>query len=96
MRARWLMLLCLLVAPSCDAPLVAQGTVQSYSEESHLLVLQSDRGGQELRLSIEGAEIGAEIKVGDLIRLAYRDESGTLRATRIMNLTRQQELAAKK
>jgi len=45
----------------------------------------------ELVISAANADIGAEPAADDVVRIAKRDENRFLRATRVMNLTRQQE-----
>jgi hypothetical protein len=79
------------------APLVVQGTVQSYDADSRsLVVVQDDSLGRTLTISLEGAEIGAEPQPGDTVRVAYHDRDGRLVATRVMNITRQAEIAGTK
>ena len=86
-------LLALALAACGEPPQVVQGTVVQYQAETQTLVLQDETpGGPALTLSLQGAEIGAEPAVGDLVRVAYRDAAGSLTAVRVMNLTRQKEL----
>jgi hypothetical protein len=75
-------------------PEVLQGRVVSYDPSSQDLVVKDERPPQrEVRLSLEGAEIGAEPKPDDVVRVAYREADGGLVAGRVMNLTRQKEIA---
>jgi hypothetical protein len=88
------LLLILLVAACVQAPAVVQGRVQSVDTPGKTLVVAPDATpGARLTISLEGAEIGAEPQVGDIVRIAYRDRGGTLVATRVMNITRQAEIA---
>jgi hypothetical protein len=79
-----------------QAPLVAQGTVMSYDPGSKIMVIKDEAPPQvELTFSLENlgkSDIGAEPAVGDLVRVAYREQEGKLLATRLMDLTRQAEL----
>jgi hypothetical protein len=80
-----------------DAPKVVQGTVESYDPQARILVVRNERpAGGELQLSLAGSEVGADPQVGDVVRAAYRAEGGRLRATRVMNLTRQAEVGLRK
>jgi hypothetical protein len=85
---------CTLLAAACvNPPNVAQGTVARYDAASKTLVVKDERQPQqELVVSLEGAEIGADPVAQDEVRIAYRDEGGRLVATRVMNLTRQKEV----
>jgi len=82
-----------LVMISCvESPKVVQGKVQSYQADSKTLVVQDERTpGAEMTISLQGAEIGAEPAPGDLVRIAYRDQSGKPVAIRVMNLTQQKD-----
>ncbi len=80
-----------------DSPLVVQGPVVAYDEQANTVTVCDDLPpNAELAISLEGAEIGKAPAVGDVVRAAYRDEGGTLKAIRLMNLTRQEELQGKK
>jgi hypothetical protein len=83
-----------LFVTSCGTPPeIVQGTVVSYDETGKVVVIQDqDKAGSTLQLLFEGAEIGATPLPGDTIRVAYRTQNGKLRATRIMNISRQKEL----
>ena len=87
----------LLLAAGCtNAPRVLQGTVISYDAASKDLVVRNEREpGSQLKFSLAHAEVGAEPKAGDVVRLSYRDEGGTLIAIRVMNLSQQEELQKK-
>jgi hypothetical protein len=76
------------------APEVVQGTVTSYDPEKNVLVLEEETRGS-LKVSLEGAEIGAEPVPGDIVRIACRAREGKLTATRVMNISRQSEAAGK-
>lgn len=78
------------------APVVIQGTVVSYEKSSETLVVQDERRpGVTLTVSLKGAEVGAEAAPGDLVRVAYRETPAGHVATRVMNITRQDETARK-
>jgi len=86
----------LLVFSCVDAPLVVQGTVTSYDAASKTLQVRDDLDPSNVRtFSLKGAEVGADPLPGDHVRIAYRDVGGRLMATRVMNLTRQKEIAAR-
>ena len=79
-----------------DAPKVVQGTVVSNDLAKHQLVVKDELPpSEELSFSTQGAELGADPKPGDLVRLAYREHDGQRRATRIANLSRQSEIKTK-
>jgi hypothetical protein len=83
-----------LLAISCaSAPEVVQGTVVNCDETKKIVAIQEQgKPGSTLEFSFEGAEVGANPHPGDTIRVAYQKQNGTLRATRIMNITRQKDL----
>lgn len=86
----------LLVCSCVDAPQVVQGTVTSYDPVSKTLLVKDDLDPLNIRtFSLQGAEVGADPLPEDHVRVAYRDVGGRLTATRVMNLTRQKELAAR-
>lgn len=81
------------LAAGCSSPTVIQGTVLSYDQTAKAIVVQDENVPHaEMSISAANADIGADPRTGDVVRIAYRDESGFLRATRVMNLTRQEEL----
>jgi len=92
-RAAFAAITVLLAAPCCTPfPEVIQGRVEEYDPASHSLLLQDQApGSRQVRFSLESAEIGAEPVVGDTLRIAYREEGGVKVATRVMNITRQEE-----
>jgi hypothetical protein len=86
----------LLVVACGPAPTVVQGTVVRYDAAERLLVLRDERPPQAtMEISIAGAEVGADPIPGDPVRVAYRLAGDRSVATRVMNLTRQEEIAKK-
>jgi len=80
-----------------DPPLVVQGPVLAYDEHTNTITICDDLPpNPELILSLEGAEVGKAPSLGDVVRVAYRDKGGVLKALRLQNLTRQEELQGKK
>ncbi|MEW6368069.1 MAG: hypothetical protein AB1714_25865 [Acidobacteriota bacterium] len=98
---RMIALMCLAVllvsSSSCiQVPKVFQGTVISYDADNKVVVAKDELPpGDEVQFSLAGADLGAEPAVGDLIRVAYKDDGGRRTATRVMNLTRQAEVGKK-
>ena len=89
-----LALLVLLGAGCKDAPKVLQGTVVRYEAPTQTLVVRDELPPyREFFLSLEKAELGAEPRVGDVVRIAYRETVERRVAIRVMNLTRQMELS---
>ena len=83
----------LLISACGNPPKVVQGIVVKYDSASKTLVLKDEKQpDQELAFSLAGAEIGADPAEQDEVRLAYREQGGSLVAIRVMNLTRQKEL----
>ncbi len=79
-----------------QAPRVVQGAVVSYEASSQTLVMRDEtRPGVTLRVSLAGAEVGAEAAPGDTVRVAYHDTGAGAVATRVMNITRQDEVGKK-
>ncbi len=78
-----------------QAPDVVQGTVVSYDPTTKLLVLRDEAKPQVLQLSLAGAEVGAEPTTGDMVRIAYHERDGGRVATRVMNVSRQEEIGGK-
>jgi hypothetical protein len=88
--------LTLFTASCCQGPEVLQGKVVSYDTETKDLVVRDERPPNRLAtLSLNQAEVGSEPQVNDLVRIAYREEGGRQVASRVMNLTRQQEIGIK-
>jgi hypothetical protein len=79
---------------SCaPSPTVVQGTVVSSDTAQRIVVIQDQaKPGVTLEFSFEGAEVGAKPNPGDIIRVAYLTQNGKLKATRIMNISRQKDL----
>jgi hypothetical protein len=87
-----------LITISCAAPPeVIQGTVVSCEEAAKIVSIQDpDTPGSTLEFQFEGAEVGAIPHPGDTVRIAYQPQNGTLKATRIMNISRQKDLKSGK
>jgi hypothetical protein len=87
-----------LIAVSCAVPPeIVQGTVVRCDEAAKIVVIQDqNKPGSTLEFHFEGAEVGANPQLGDIVRIAYQTQSGTLRATRIMNISRQKDLKSGK
>jgi hypothetical protein len=86
-----------LLAVACGpAPTVVQGTVVRYDATERLLFLRDERPPQAtMEISIASAEVGADPIPGDTVRVAYRVAGDRPIATRVMNLTRQEEIGKK-
>jgi hypothetical protein len=83
----------LLALGGCTQPKVAQGTVVNHDPRANVLIVRDELPpNHELSFAIGEAEIGATPEVGDVVRIAYLEEGASLRALRVMNVTRQQEL----
>jgi len=79
-----------------DRPLVVQGVVVRYDAAAATVVVKDEQApNPETSFSLEGCDIGAPPTPGDTVRLAYRPAEREHRAIRLMNLTRQAELAAR-
>lgn len=86
----------LVLAAACNHPDVVQGTVVALSEDGATLTLQNELApNEELVVSIKGADVGAAPVPGDVLRIAFHQRGEERVATRVMNLTRQAELARK-
>jgi len=78
------------------APSVVQGTVVRYEASAKVVVIKDERAPQEtMELSIADAEVGADPIPGDTVRVAYRIVGDRPVATRVMNITRQEEVGKK-
>jgi hypothetical protein len=79
---------------SCVTPPdVVQSTVVSCDENAKIVVIRDqDNPGGTLEFSFDDAEVGANPQPGDTVRIAYRRQNDKLKATRIMNISRQKEL----
>ena len=74
-------------------PKVVQGTVLSYDDNAKTMVVVNEvQPNSQMTFSLKGAEIGAKPMPNDVVRIVYKDEGGSLIATRVMNLTRQKEV----
>jgi hypothetical protein len=78
---------------SCsNPPSVIQGKVVSYDGEKKVLVLEDELPPRLQRsLDLKSAEVGGTPAPGNVVRIAYRDQGGTLVAGRVMNLTQQKK-----
>ncbi len=87
-----------LMAVSCSTPPeVAQGTVISCDEVNKTVAIQEmEMPDQTLEFSFAEADVGVIPSPGDTIRVAYHRQDGGLRATRIMNISRQKDLTTGK
>ncbi|MBI5533791.1 MAG: hypothetical protein HY898_13810 [Deltaproteobacteria bacterium] len=73
-----------------DPPRVIQGNVVSYEPSTKVVVVADEEPPHaQMTMHVEGADIGADPLVKDLVRISYRDRGGKLTALRVMNLTRQ-------
>ena len=83
----------LLMSACAPPPEVIQGTVVSYDPSTGVLTVEDELSpGTVSEFSALGAEMGAELQTGDLVRLACYRRGDTLEAIRIMNISRQEEL----
>ena len=86
--------LVLTISAACSPPEVVQGTVGALSEDGATLTLRDELvPDDEFVFSIKGAEVGAPPAIGDVVRIAFYQRGEERVATRVMNLTRQGELA---
>ncbi len=85
------------VLPACGpAPGVVQGTVVRYDSPGKIVTVRDELPPRAtMEISVADAEIGADPVPGDTVRVAFRIVGGRPVATRVMNLTRQEELARK-
>jgi len=91
---------CVVVAVACvgcmTAPEVAQGVVVRHLDETAVLVVRDEVPPHaELEFTLADAEVGADLEPGDEVRVAYIRDGDALRATRVMNLSRQVDAGAK-
>jgi hypothetical protein len=88
--------LALLIMACEPGPSVVQGTVVRTDASGRLIVVRDERPPHAtMEISIASAEIGADPIPGDSVRVAYRDAGNRFVATRVMNLTRQEEVGKK-
>jgi len=92
------LILVLLIVMSCATPpAVFQGSVIQYNPEMQTVSVSDETAPEKvLEFSIEGADIGAQPKPGDVVRITYYEKDGKFIATRVMNISRQQDLKAEK
>ena len=84
----------LLLALACAPPAqVIQGPVVSVDRGGGTIAVQDERNpaAPPLTFDISTAEVGAEPRDGDVVRLAYRPTIGGNVALLVMNLTQQKE-----
>ena len=88
--------LALVLACAPPAPVI-QGPVVSVDRAAKTVTVRNELRPADppMTANIGKAEIGAEPKVGDTVRLVYRTEAAKNVALRVMNLTQQKELAEK-
>jgi hypothetical protein len=90
---RSLALICAAVAVSlalagCNPPQVVQGTVVTIDESAQVLVLRDEVPPNEERaFSIADAKLNGTPAAGDVVRIAYYEEGGGRRATRVMRIS---------
>ena len=84
--------------PACfDPPRVLQGSVTSYDDATHTLVVRDELApGSSVTFSLQEAEVGARPQRGNIVRIAYHETSGHNVATRVMNISRQAELRSRR
>jgi hypothetical protein len=89
------LLLCALVACG-PAPTVVQGKVVRYDPAAKVLVVADElTPARAVELSLQDAEVGAEPTTGDTVRIAYWTRQGRHVASRVMNISRQDEMGKK-
>lgn len=75
-----------------NPPQVMQGKVVSYDGAKKTLVVEDEQPPKLQRsIDLKSAEVGGAPAPGNVVRVAYRDEGGTLVAGRVMNLTTQKK-----
>ena len=75
-----------------NPPSVLQGKVVSFDAAQKKLVVEDELPPKLQRsLDVKSAEIGGQPAPGNVVRIAYRDEAGTLVAARVMNLSTQKK-----
>ena len=89
--------LVLLVLVACGpAPTVVQGKVIRYDPAAKVLVVADElKPSRAVELSLQDAEVGAEPTAGDTVRIAYWTRQGKYVASRVMNISRQDEIGKK-
>jgi type IV pilus biogenesis protein CpaD/CtpE len=85
-----------LMAACAPSPKVVQGTVISYDTATKTMVIHDEsKPDSTLTFSLQDAEVGADALPGDTVRVSFLDRDGKMAATRVMNITRQEEVAKK-
>mgnify|MGYP001148761011 CR=1 FL=1 len=89
--------LMLLVLVACGpAPTVVQGKVVRYDPAAKVLVVADELNpSRAVELSLQDAEVGTEPTAGDTVRIAYWTRQGRHVASRVMNISRQDEIGRK-
>ena len=73
-----------------NPPSVLQGKVVSFDAAQKKLVVEDELPPKLQRsLDLKSAEVSGQPAPGNVVRIAYRDEGGTLVAGRVMNLSTQ-------
>lgn len=73
-----------------DAPLVVQGTVVQYNSTEKTIVIKNEQSpNQEIIVQVSSAEMGTEPKVGEIVRVSYRQTPQGMVGIRVMNLSHQ-------
>jgi hypothetical protein len=89
-------LMCLLVIALACVPVapVVQGKVTAVTEGGASIAVQVNDQPEAAAMTfdVRTAEIGATPRVGDEVRIVYRDFADVHRALRVMNLTKQRKL----
>jgi hypothetical protein len=79
-----------------SAPSVVQGTVVRYDASAKVVVVKDETPPHStMEISIAGAEVGADPVPGDTVRVAYRIVDNRPVGTRVMNISRQEEVGKK-
>ena len=89
--------LVLLVLVACGpAPTLVQGKVVRYDPAAKILIVADELSPvRAVELSLQDAEVGAEPAAGDVVRIAYWTRQGKHVASRVMNISRQDEIGKK-
>jgi hypothetical protein len=85
-------LVAMLYSGACGPPApVLQGKVVALTEDGTHVQVADERNPEAppVDFDISRAEIGNRPEVGDVLRVVYRNEAGTNKALRVMNVTKQ-------
>ena len=75
-----------------NPPTVMQGKVVSFDATKKTLVVEDELPPKLQRsLDLNSAEVSGTPAPGNVVRIAYRDQSGSLVAARVMNLSTQKK-----